>query len=72
MNRERYIRIIAGAMILASATLTYYVSINWLWLAVFVGANLFQFGITKWCMLDKMLKAFGIKSSQETGDNCGC
>ncbi|HLS30194.1 MAG TPA: DUF2892 domain-containing protein [Flavobacteriaceae bacterium] len=65
MTRERYIRLFAGAMILISAFLAYFVNINWIWLAVFVGANLFQFAITQWCLLNSILKSFGVKSELE-------
>lgn len=44
-----------------SAFLAYFVNINWIWLAVFVGANLFQFSLTNWCLLDKILKSLGVK-----------
>jgi len=69
MSRERYIKLIAGAMIMLSAFLAYFVNINWIWLAVFVGANLFQFSLTNWCLLDKILKSLGIRSEQEV---CSC
>ncbi|MBW7952619.1 MAG: DUF2892 domain-containing protein, partial [Chitinophagaceae bacterium] len=35
--------------------------INWLWLAVFVGVNLLQSSVTKFCPLEKMLSAAGVK-----------
>ena len=59
--RERYIRIIAGALILISIILAAKVDINWLWFTAFVGANLLQSGITKWCLMDDILKKFGVK-----------
>lgn len=65
MTRERYIKLIAGTMILTSSLLAYFVNINWIWLAVFVGANLFQFSLTQWCLLDSILKSFGVKSELE-------
>ena len=34
---------------------------SWLWLAVFVGLNLFQAGITGFCPLTKILKKLGFK-----------
>ncbi|MBX2888337.1 MAG: DUF2892 domain-containing protein [Ferruginibacter sp.] len=67
MTRERYIKLFAGGMILISAFGAYFFNINWIWLAVFVGANLFQFALTKWCLLDKILKSAGIKSEIEQG-----
>ena len=59
--RERYIRIIAGTLILISIILAAKVDINWLWFTAFVGANLLQSGITKWCLMDDILKKFGVK-----------
>lgn len=65
MTRERYIKLFAGTMILASSLLAYFVNIHWIWLAVFVGANLFQFSLTNWCLLNSILKSLGIKSELE-------
>ncbi|MCW5518827.1 DUF2892 domain-containing protein [Aureitalea sp. L0-47] len=59
--RERYIRIIAGTLILISIILAATVNINWLWFTAFVGVNLFQSGITKWCLMDDILKKLGVK-----------
>ena len=36
----------------------------WLFLTAFVGANLFQSGITKFCPLVKILKALGVPESR--------
>lgn len=52
-------------MILASSILAYFVNINWIWLAAFVGANLFQFSLTNWCLLNSALKSLGVKSELE-------
>nr|WP_320119585.1 DUF2892 domain-containing protein [uncultured Marinifilum sp.] len=54
--RERIIRGIAGAMVLISVLLAFYVNINWLFLTAFVGLNLLQSSITKWCLMDDILK----------------
>ncbi|KAA3622373.1 MAG: DUF2892 domain-containing protein [Flavobacterium sp.] len=58
---NRYIRAIAGSLILISLLLAVYVNINWLWFTAFVGANLLQSSITKWCLMEDILKKFGIK-----------
>ena len=55
MTIERVVRIFAGAVILASLALAVTVSLSWLWLTVFVGANLFQSGFTGVCPLASML-----------------
>lgn len=59
--RERIVRAVAGSFMLISILLTYYVSINWLWLGVFVGVNLLQSSLTKWCPLNYILDAFGVE-----------
>ncbi len=69
MTIERYIRIIAGTFILISLALAHWVSPYWLWFTAFVGANLFQSGITKWCLMEDILKKFGVGSSG--GSCCG-
>jgi len=32
---------------------------------LFVGANLFQSGITRWCLMESILKKLGVKSCCE-------
>jgi hypothetical protein len=59
--RERIVRAVAGSIVLISITLAFTVSINWLWLGVFVGVNLLQSAITKFCPLEKILDAAGVK-----------
>ncbi|WP_130736870.1 DUF2892 domain-containing protein [Flavobacterium sp. J27] len=59
---NRLIRAIAGTLILLSVLLAMYVSHNWLWFTLFVGANLLQSSITKWCLMEDILrKVFKIK-----------
>ena len=67
MNIERTVRIIAGLFILLSLALgveasPLFQNVNWLWFTAFVGFNLFQSGITRFCPMDIMLKKFGVKS----------
>ncbi|MCK9404028.1 MAG: DUF2892 domain-containing protein [Chitinophagaceae bacterium] len=64
MMRERIVRAVAGTFMLASVVLTYFVSINWLWLGVFVGLNLLQSSFTRFCPLEKILDALGVESSE--------
>jgi len=59
--KERIIRAIAGIFILTSLLLAIYVNINWLWFTAFVGLNLLQSSLTKWCLLAQILNKFGIK-----------
>jgi len=68
MNSERLIRIIAGSFILLSLYLSSrYNNVDltsaptWLWLTIFVGANLLQSGFTRWCLMEKILIKLGVK-----------
>ena len=53
---NRYIRAIAGIFVIISVLLAMYVDQRWLWFTIFVGANLFQSSITKWCLMEDILK----------------
>ena len=59
--KNRIVRGIAGTFILASLLLSIYVNQNWLWFTAFVGVNLLQSSITKWCLMDQILDKFGVK-----------
>ncbi|MDX8396959.1 MAG: DUF2892 domain-containing protein [Mariprofundaceae bacterium] len=67
MTIQRAIRIIAGSFILLSIYLSYrYNAVvlsqpTWLWFTLFVGANLFQSGLTQWCLMEKILAKLGLK-----------
>ena len=66
MTTERLIRIIAGSFVLLSLGLgvpgsPFFVSQWWLAFTVFVGANLLQSGITRWCLMEKILVALGVR-----------
>lgn len=58
---NRIIRAIAGTFIIISLLLAVYININWLWFTAFVGVNLLQSSITKWCLMEDILKKFGVK-----------
>ncbi|MBE7559635.1 DUF2892 domain-containing protein [bacterium] len=60
MTLERYIRAIAGSFILISLALAHWVSPYWLWFTAFVGANLLQSSITRWCLMEDILRKAGI------------
>ena len=49
MSLEHAVEAFAGFMVLLSVALTYFVHPNWMWLTVFVGANLFQQSFTGFC-----------------------
>ncbi len=59
--KERIVRAVAGTIVLTSVMLAYMVNINWLWLGVFVSFNLLQSAFTRFCPLELILKAMGVK-----------
>ena len=61
MTVDRYLRLIAGAFVLASVALAYWVSPYWLLFTAFVGLNLFQSGFTDWCPMMTFLRKLGVK-----------
>jgi hypothetical protein len=67
MTVERLVRIIAGSFIMLSLALAHFsgtadmTQISWLWFTAFVGFNLFQSGITRFCPVDIMLKKVGVQ-----------
>jgi hypothetical protein len=60
--KERIVRAVAGTMALASLLLSWVVSPYWLLLAAFVGLNLLQSSITRFCPLEKILEWAGVKN----------
>jgi len=62
MNIDRLVFAFAGFMILLSVLLSNIHHPAWMWLTVFVGANLLQAAFTGFCPLAKMLKAAGKKA----------
>lgn len=72
MTTERIVRIVAGAFVLLSLGLgvpgsPLFVNQNFLWFTAFVGANLFQSGITGFCPPSFLLKKLGVR---EGGSAC--
>ena len=67
MTSWQLVRIIAGTLILLSLGLGYPASpwfINQWFLAftAFIGANLLQSGLTKWCLMESIVRKLGIKA----------
>ena len=60
MTMERYIRMIAGTFVLISLALAHWVSPYWLWFTAFVGANLLQSSLTRWCLMEDILAKLGV------------
>ena len=63
MTVERALRLMAGVMVLITAALIYFVSINWIWFLVFIGLNLFQSAFTNWCPAMAIFRAMGLKDA---------
>ena len=61
MNVERILRLVAGAFVMASLALGYYVDPRWYWFTAFVGLNLFQSAFTNWCPLMTILRKAGVR-----------
>ena len=67
MTTWRIVRLVAGIFILQSLALgipgsPIFVSQWWLAFTAFVGANLLQSGLTRWCLMESMLRKFGVES----------
>ena len=63
MNRERWVRLIAGTFIMGSLALGTYVHPYWYFFTAFVGANLFQSALTKWCLMDDILRKLNVREN---------
>jgi hypothetical protein len=59
---ERYLRMIAGAFVVLSLALGYYVNAYWYLFTAFVGLNLFQSAFTNWCPMMAILRKSGVKA----------
>ena len=67
MTSWQLVRVIAGLFILLSLALgvpgsPIFHSSHWLWFTAFVGANLLQSGLTKWCLMESILRKLGARS----------
>ncbi len=60
MSMERWIRVIAGTFVLISLGLAHWVNPNWLWFTAFVGFNLLQSALTRWCLMEDILAKVGL------------
>jgi hypothetical protein len=74
MTISRYIHLFAGTFILMSLALgvqgsPVFISHWWLAFTAFVGANLFQFGITDWCPMGWLLQKLGVPESKSVSSH---
>ena len=63
MTLERWIRLIAGTLVLLSLALSQIHSVYWIWFTAFVGANLLQSALTGWCLMEDILRRLGVQES---------
>lgn len=59
--KNRIIFFVAGTFVLTGIVLSHYLNSNWIWLSVFVGVNMLQSSLTKFCPLEKILTSVGVK-----------
>lgn len=55
---ERLIRALAGTLVLVSLTLGYFVNPQWFLLTAFVGVNLLQSSVTRFCPAEMVIQRF--------------
>ena len=60
MQMHYMIRGIAGTFILVSLALGFWVSPYWYLFTAFVGLNLLQSSLTKWCLMGQILERLGV------------
>jgi DUF2892 family protein len=60
MKMERIIRAVAGAFILGSLALGWWVHPAWFLFTAFVGVNLIQSSFTRWCLMEDILAKLGV------------
>lgn len=64
MTVNDWIHVFAGSFILISLALGTWVHPYWYLFTAFVGANLLQYGVTKFCPMGIILKKCGIPESR--------
>ncbi len=67
MTSWKLVRVIAGLLILLSLALgvpesPLFVSKYWLYFTAFIGINLFQSGLTSWCLMENILRKLGVRA----------
>jgi len=64
MTIDRLLRMTAGAFVLISLALGFWVHPGWFYFTAFVGLNLFQSAFTNWCPLMAILKKAGVAACE--------
>ncbi len=67
MTSWQLTRVVAGTFILLSLALgvpgsPLFVSPWWLAFTAFVGVNLLQSGLTRWCLMERILRRLGLRA----------
>ena len=67
MRSWQIVHVVAGAFVLLSLGLgiqgsPIFVNANFLWFTAFVGANLLQSALTKWCLMENLLRKMGFEA----------
>jgi len=67
MTSWQIVRVVAGSFILLSLALgipgsPIFHSPWWLAFTAFVGVNLLQSGLTKWCLMESILRKLGVRA----------
>lgn len=65
MSVNRWLRLIAGAFVLLSVALGYFVHPGFYLFTAFVGLNLFQSAFTNWCPMITFLRKLGVKDYEQ-------
>ena len=60
MTVDRMLRIVAGLFVMLSVALGYYYHPGFYLFTAFVGLNLFQSALTRWCLMDDILRKLGV------------
>ncbi len=69
MTAQSMTRVIAGLFIVLSLVLAHVngqadlSKLSWLWFTAFVGVNLFQSGLSGWCLMTNILAKLGLRSA---------
>lgn len=69
MTSWQMVRVVAGSFILMSLMLgvpgsPLFVNQWFLAFTAFVGANILQSGLTKWCLMEQILRKFGMRAGE--------
>ncbi len=69
MTAQSATRTIAGLFIMISLLMAHIngtadmTQLSWLWFTAFIGLNLFQSGLSGWCLMTNILRKIGLRSA---------